>query len=520
MRITRVLALAVILALGAGTLAVPGAAAEASCSTEARAGGDWPSLNGSLDNARNQTQETTIGVTNAARLVKAWSFRPEVAGIGSFHSTPVIAEGCVFLTTSAGYALALNADTGALVWMNRYEETVKGVCCGGTMFAPTVVNGVVYINVSHNPTTATDTKGPYVLALDAHSGDVLWRSPQVAWEEGAYTNSSAVFIDNGGDGMILIGISNPEQTENQTGGFALVDASPACSESSADVCTSPTEGGTGGQVIKRTRTISDAQYAAGMGGGSIWSTAAVDDDLYAYAGTGQPSCWECGESEFVNAIIKFDVNPERETFGDIVDVRKGHWDSEVRMDQLYYIDVDFAASPTLYRDKLGQQMVAELQKSGWVHAAWTKQMAAAWSAPVSPYGWALGNYASTATDGKGAIFAHGTYPGQLFSLNGSTGLPNWVAPAPTLIGANPVTYANGVVWLASGFGILSGYDAATGAIVFARPMQLDAGDACTNAGAGVAIARNTLYTACGDGAGSLGLNNEGAAGTVIAYRLP
>lgn len=164
-------------------------------------------------------------------------------------------------------------------------------------------------------------------------------------------------------------------------------------------------------------------------------------------------------------------------------------------------------------------MVAELQKSGWVHAAFTNNMAAAWSSPVSPYGHLVGNYSSTATDGSN-IFVHGTYPGQLFSLNGENGLPNWVAPAPTLIGANPVTYANGVVWLASGFGMLHAYDAETGVPLLARPMQVDAGNACTNAGRGLAIARHTVYAACGDGPGNLGFDNEGAPGAIVAYRLP
>lgn len=516
MRATSLLA---VLALVAGTFAFGQAVAEASCSTEEAAGGDWPALNGDLGNTRSQTAESTIGATNLSELGVAWTFTPQaLENPGSLQSTPVIAEGCVYVTNSAGYVYALNADTGDLVWNERFEETVQGVCCGGTMFAPAVVNGVVYINVSHNPTTATDTKGPYVLALDSQTGEILWRSEQVAWEDGSYTNSSAVFVENGDDDLIIIGISNPEQDLNQTGGFALVDASPECSVASADECPNPTDGATGGEIVVRTRTVSDDQYAQGMGGGSIWTTAAVDEDLYAYAGTGQPACWTCPESQYVNAIIKFDVDRNRETFGQVVDVLKGHWDSEPRPDQLYYIDVDFAASPTLYEDAFGEPMVAELQKSGWVFAGHTEHMSRSWSTPASPYGTALGNYSTTATDGNGNIFVHGTYPGQLLSLNGTTGLPNWAVPAPTFVGANPVTYANGVVWLPSGTGILHAFDAATGAPLLARSMAADAGGYCQNAGGGAAIARNTVYVVCGEGEPGLS-SNEGVGGYVLAYRL-
>ena len=515
----RLLALALVVA-ASGISALPSSADVAACASDHPGGGDWPTLNGSAANTRNQALETTIDATNVAQLTPAWSFTSQSTNeVGSLHSTPIVGEGCVFITNSAGYVYAFNADSGELVWSERFEETVQGVCCGGTMFAPALNDGVLYINVSHNPETATDTKGPYVLALNAHTGDILWKSEQVAWEPGSYTNSSAVFVENGDDDLVIIGISNPEDVLNQTGGFALVDASPTCSHATAAVCNNDAVGADGGSILKRTRTVTDAQYAQGMGGGSIWTTAAVDDDLYAYAGTGQPSCWTCPESEYVNAIIKFDVDANRSTFGQIVDVLKGDWDSEPRPDQVYYIDVDFAASPTLYEDEFGQQMVAELQKSGWVHAGHTDRMSRAWKAPVSAYGTALGNYSTTTTDGNGTLFVHGTYPGSLWSINGTTGLPNWVVPAPTLVGANPLTYANGVVWLASGLGVLHAYDAATGAPLLARPMAADAGGFCMNAGGGVAIARNTVFAVCGDGEIGLGAN-EGAGGYLIAYRLP
>jgi len=512
-----------ILALGiAATIAVGApAGAVGVCADAEHAGGDWPSLNGTNANTRSQDLETTIGITEASLISPVWDFTPQAQdATGQIQSTPVVAEGCVYITTASGFVFALNADTGEFVWGKRYEETVADVCCGGTLFAPAVVDGVAYINVSHNPTSSTDGTGPYVLALDSQTGDVLWRSNEVASEDGAYTNSSAVYIDNGDDDLIFIGISNPEFDFNQTGGFALVDASRGCDADSVAVCDSPVDGATGGSIVKRTRTIPDEQYAIGMGGGSIWSTPAIDDDLYAYVGTGQPAGWLDNESEFVNAILKIDVDVNRHTFGEIVDVHKGTWDSEVRGDSpVPYVDVDFAASPTLFEAN-GQQMVAALQKSGIVHAAFTRHMTEAWSVPVSPYGFFLGNYASGTTDGNGNYLAHGTFPGQVASLNGTNGMPNWVSAGPTAAGANPLTFANGVVWLAAGTGVLHAYDAATGVPVAARSMSADVGDVCMNAGGGVAIARNTVYAVCGDaGVGYDTGPTDGASGWIVAYRL-
>lgn len=509
-----------ILAVLASVFAGWSAGAEGSCAASGHPGGDWPTLGQNLSNSRSQALETSIGTGNVGTLEMAWEFSPaDQAATGQIQSTPVVAEGCVYITTSSGYVFALNADTGALVWHKRVEETVADVCCGGTLFAPAVHNGVAYINVSHNPTSSTDMKGPYVLALNSQTGDLIWKSEQVAWEDGSYTNSSAVYFD----GMIFIGISNPEMEPNQTGGFALVDASPVCSAAGVAACASPVDGATGGSIIKRTRTIPDDQYAANYGGGSIWSTPAIDPvTKYAFVGTGQPAPWMGNESEFTNAIVKIDLDRTRATFGQIVGARKGQWDSEVRPDMpIPYVDVDMAASPTLYVDATGQQMVAALQKSGWVHAGYTRHMSNAWSIPVAPYGWALGNYASTATDGKGNVFAHGTYPGQVFSLNGTTGLPNWVAPAVTFLGANPLTYTNGVVYLADGKGFLNAFDAETGVLLVHRPMLADTGAVCLNAGGGVSIARNTVYAVCGDGEVGFSIGpTDSASGWLIAYRLP
>jgi outer membrane protein assembly factor BamB len=487
----RAAALAAALAIAACVVPAVAGAAPAACSTDARPGGDWSSYGQNLSNTRSQPQETTIATANVPTLVPAWTFTPTSAGgIGRLESTPVVAEGCAYVTTSSGFIYALNADTGALVWKDRLAEPVVGVCCGGTLFAPTVRDGVLYENVSHNPDTSSDKNGPFVIALDAHTGERLWQSEPVSNEPGSYTNSSAVYSN----GLLIIGICNPEQTSNQTGGFAILDARD-------------------GAILKRTRTVPDDQFAAGMGGGSIWSTAAVDQAAkVAYVGTGQPSSWSGPESEFVNAIVKIDFDRASPTFGEIIDSYKGTWDDAP------YIDVDMAASPTLLNDATGQQMVVNYQKSGWLHAARTRRMSAMWARPLSPIGTALGNYASQATDGTN-VFAMATYPGQLFSVNATTGIPNWVVPIPTVLGANPVSYANGVVYYADGKGVLNAIDSATGAPILARPMSADAAAPCTNAGGGVSIARGTVFAVCGDAGAQAGIGpTNGESGWLIAYR--
>lgn len=491
----KITSMLLLLCVAGSLLAAGGPAMAASCAETNHPGGDWSMYGQNLANTRNQAAETTIDATNVGGLEAAWAFSAADHGAtGSFQSTPVVAEGCVYLTTASGFVFALNADTGAIVWGGRYAETVSGTCCGGTMFAPAVHDGVVYIAVASNPSTSTAKEGPYAIALDAHTGELIWRSEPIDDEPGAYTNSSAVYFD----GLVLLGTSNAEMGTVVAGGFVILDAET-------------------GDVRVRTRTIPQDQRDNGFAGGSIWSTAAIDaTNKYAYYSTGQPAGWFDRESEFVNAIIKIDVDQTRPSFGEIVDVDKGTWDNAP------YVDVDFAGSPTLYTDENGQPMVTAYQKSGWLHAAYRRHMTHAWSTPLSPIGTAVGNYASTATDGTN-IYAMATYPGQIVSVNGTTGLPNWVSPVGTTLGANPVTYANGVVYQADGKGVLDAVDAATGRLVLARPMSADlpAGRACVNQGGGVAVARNTVFAVCGDGQGENSFGpSDSATGWLVAYRLP
>lgn len=514
MRLTLLRKPLVLLAISAAAItslsAAPSAVAskKVDCAKAAHPGGDWPSLGQNLANTRAQDNEKKLNTTNVANLTPKWMFTAvDEGGSGSFQTTPIVAEGCVYMTTGSGHIYALNADTGEVVWKGRYAETVNGVCCGSTLFAPTIQNGVLYQLVSRNSDTAGRGKGPYAMALDSQTGKLLWKSESVATEPGAYTNASTVLYD----GLIFFGISGAEGGNQNAGGYAILEART-------------------GKVLMRVHTVPNSQVEDGFGGGSIWTTAAVDTKTgYAFAGTGQPTNPN-REHERINAILKIDLNRDHGTFGQIVDAYKATPDSklhnqapcqdgpqEASTATCAYTDVDFAASPTLLKDSRGNPIVVEYQKAGVMHAAYSDTMQKAWEALLSPVGAPGGNYASTATDGK-SVYGVGTYPGQMFSLDRDFGGYQWVSPVVTTVGANPVTYANGVVLTADGKGFLDAYDAALGTPLVHRSMQSDIGEACLNTGGGIAVARNTIYAVCGERDVTFGPSDV-ATGWVIAYQF-
>lgn len=486
--------------------------AQAICAPAAHSGGDWPMYGQNLHNTRKQDAESAINTANVGTLTKAWTFTPaEVGGLGRLESTPVVAEGCVYFATSSGFVYALNADTGELVWKKRVATTSVGQCCGGTIFAGAVHDGVVYFGVGRNQRQVdpiSGKTGTFIIALNSQTGEDIWKSPELALETGAYTNSSVVYYKD----MVWLGISGaevivPTLTPQRVGGFVIVDA-------------------TDGHLLVRTLTVPDDEFAVrGDAGGSIWSTMAVDDDGFGYASTGQPNPWEGSvQSDFTNAIIKFDMERMRNgalnlDFGKILAAFHGDLDLGR--------DVDLAGSPTLYQDADGAQMVAAAQKSGNLHAGFTTsplsvgpEMLHKWAFPLSGVASPLFNYCSAANDGTN-IYGAGGVPGQLWSVNGTTGVPNWVQPVNTLFAAQPVALANGVVYFPGENGTLYAFDAATGNVLLQRDMHADTDPSCANIGGGIAVARNTVYVMCGDrGSTDFAAPDATPSGWITAYRLP
>src|SRR5690242_2327585 len=93
-------------ALAVAGFAAPGVVAQqparaSACTSGATDGGDWPVYGHDLANTRSQPAESTIGVDNAGSLAKQWVFDAvDATGAGEVDSTPIVAAGCVFITSS------------------------------------------------------------------------------------------------------------------------------------------------------------------------------------------------------------------------------------------------------------------------------------------------------------------------------------------------------------------------------------------------------------------------------------
>ena len=555
-------ALYILIAVAALAAAAPASAAEMpGCGDPDVQGGEWRSFGGDLSNTRTQPRERTITPSDAPLLTPVFTFSTSEAGVeGDFTGTPVIADGCIYVATNRGWALAINADDGKLVWKTKFPQggtannsvavadracgktitykkkvvkrrvrgkirrKVKRVRVAKTKYCPSVFVGATRTRGSLSGDSESDEVpgcdgcvGPYVFALDQATGKAAWATPALDTQAGADAYGSPVVFD----GVLLLGVSG--------GAAELGDEADrhAFQGSMSFIDTS------NGQVLKKTWTIHPPnQPNDDFAGAGIWSTPAVDtENKVAYAGTANPFKPQA-EHQHANAVVKYDVNRKSKRFGEIIGHYKGLVDEYVPgLSQLpcydfpnnnppYYpqgigscgdIDLDFGASTNIWKGPDGRTMVGAGQKSGVYHAFDGDTMKPEWTQIVGPPTAVGGIVGSTAHDGS-SVYGPITVPGYLWSISATGGAHRWFAPVGD--GAhwgNPVAMANGVVYTLDLTGSLDAYEARTGALLAKKPLAVGGTRSPESMSwGGVAIARNTIYA--NSGIGSL------SEGYIVAYR--
>ena len=461
-------------------------------------GGDWPTLGGNVAQTNYQTAEHVLNADNVGQLTLKWV---SGANVSAGQGTPSVSGSCVYIT-GTGQLVALDATSGKLVW-----KAAKALKSGGDSVLTywpqgvSVANGRVHVD-------AADGNNPDGNAFDARTGKWLWTSDHVRFGYQATQLSSPKVAD----GIHILFTTGPDYNPDARPGYALIDEKT-------------------GKILAKHQTIPAKLTKKGYAGGGIWATAAVDPKgKYVYVGTSNPYT-KTKESPYDNAIIKLDINRHRKTFGRIVATYKGDTDAIVQ--QAYdtpacqtlgpvmpaqnyaYVecgqqDGDFAAGPTLFHDKKGRLLLAEMQKTGTLHVVDTATMKPVWTKLLGVNNNAEGtggNAGEVAYDGK-RIYVIAN-PGTLEALDPATGDVLWTMPAQDNYASyRPVTVANGIVFtIGLADSTIIAHDAATGSILATLEPSRDTGQSCSaGSTGGIALAHHMLYVNCG--------------GYVAAYGLP
>lgn len=234
------------------------------------AGGDgnWLTYSGSYRSERFlPLDEVNRGNVNRLKVLWAYQMQPtEISGAGLQETTPLVADGIMYLTESPSGVSALDARTGRLLWHWTPEIADEVLHIG----FPKVNRGVAILD----DTLYVGTLDARLFALDAGTGAVRWET-QVADNAIGFSLTLAPLAL---DGQVIVGVSGAE-----AGVRAFVDSYDAkTGERRWRTYTVPGPGEPGSE------TWGGDSWQTG--GGSTWLTGSFDPDLnLLYWMTGNPA---------------------------------------------------------------------------------------------------------------------------------------------------------------------------------------------------------------------------------------
>lgn len=371
-------------------------------STQSTVSQDWPSFGRDFTSQRF-APATQINTTNVNQLVEAWKVNTGVTG--SFQTTPIVQDGVMYLSLPFNHVVALDAATGKELWRYKHERRKDwAMCCGPANRGVAVADGKVFIG----------TVDARLIALNAKTGAKEWDIDVV---ENAIVTEGQDSLDKndpnslrkvtGGTGIgiamapvvykgkVIVGITgvgyglhidNPTADAplgavigvaglfGRPGFLAAYDVNsgkrawqfdtiPAngwegkYAETTADGATFNRD------VAQEKADLTKYPNAARFGGGSAWSTPAIDtttDTLY--FGTGNPSpqmndISRPGDNLYTVSLVALDVNTGK---------LKWHY-QQVPHDLWGY---DLASPPVLFNYNLNGKMVpavGQASKTGWFY---------------------------------------------------------------------------------------------------------------------------------------------------------
>ena len=482
------------------------------------AAADWPMFGRTLQNVADNPAERAISVKTAPLLAQKW-----VATTGGDVSArAAVVDGIAYFPDWGGNLWALNTATGAPIWHHQLSD--YGLPAGTvSRTSPAVIDGKVYIGTQ---------LGAYLVAVDATTGTLKWRSQLDSHAQAEITASPAIV-----DGVVYLGISSGEE------GAAANPKYPCCSFRGSFVAADAHSG----HILWKTFVV-----PTGYSGGAIWGSNAVVDTARQeiFIGTGNnysvptdPAYGSCIQS---GGTAKSCVSPE-DHFDSLLglDMATGHikWARRLSNGDDWNVacfasmagqancpvgagrDYDFGSAPQELTVSLAgggrKTIIGAGQKSGIYSAFDADSGKMLWATRVGPGATLGGMEWGSATDGTRIYVAISDADGKHYkagragswnALDPLTGAVLWRTPDPNAaIDLGPLAVANGVVYAPSMGGAASqanmfALNARTGDILWSF-----ASGASVNAGA--TIVDGSVYW----GSGYAHLGKPGETGNTRYY---
>jgi alcohol dehydrogenase (cytochrome c) len=266
---------------------------------------NWLSYRGTQD-GWGYSPLDQIDADNVAELVPVWTLSTGVNG--GHESPPIVNNGVMFVTTPGNQVYAVDAASGDLLW--RYLHDLPS-----DLIAPHRTNRGVALFGDKVYTATLDAR---VVALDAVTGEKVWDTSVQDNSYGYYITMAPLAVD----GKIMVGSSGGER--GVRGFVVALDAET-------------------GEELWRTYTVPGPGEPGNetwpgdtwrTGGAAVWVPGHYDPELgLAYFGTGNPGPWigdqRPGDNLYSNSVIALDVQS-----GDIRSHHQYHWNGSWDWDEV------------------------------------------------------------------------------------------------------------------------------------------------------------------------------------------
>jgi alcohol dehydrogenase (cytochrome c) len=225
-----------------------------------------------------------INTGNVKNLVPVWSVS---TGVDSGHEAPpIVNNGVMFVATPYSQVMALDASSGDLLW--RYKRKLPP---GFSALHNTSRGVALYGDKVYLP--ALDAT---LVALDAKTGKVAWEAKVEDWKTGYYMTMAPLVVK----GKVLVGVSGGEF--GVRGFIAAFDAETG--KPAWKTFTVPAPGEPGSETWEKPDTWK-------TGGASTWMTGNYDaDSNTVYWGTGNASPWfgdqRPGDNLYTSSTVALD----------------------------------------------------------------------------------------------------------------------------------------------------------------------------------------------------------------------
>jgi PQQ-dependent dehydrogenase (methanol/ethanol family) len=161
--------------------------------------GDWCAYHRTVDTAWRYSPLAEINKNNVGNLSVAWIFQPGESRQG-LHSTPLVVDGAMYISTNPSTVWKLDAATGRRIW--SYKPEMDEAIVSRSFFAHTrglaMGDGRVYMGRADG----------HITALDENTGQVVWDKQLVdSSKESAGFSGAGTFVNSD---LLVIGQNGGE----------------------------------------------------------------------------------------------------------------------------------------------------------------------------------------------------------------------------------------------------------------------------------------------------------------------